>query len=353
MKLISTYLVFSALLAVTVFAEEWKMVSDLRGTWKIELGDDKDWAEPKYNDGKWQSIFVPSPWENEGFPGYDGYAWYRRWFTLPQHDERKTLYLNLGRVDDVSEVYINGNRLGGYGSLPPHYQSAYNQEEIFAVPDKFWNPKGQNLIAVRVYDDRLNGGIVSGRIGIYERTQNNQCDIQFADMWKFKTGDNAAWSAPGFDDSQWEELNVPANWDHQGYKDYDGFGWYRVKFYVPKEFSNENLVLLLGKIDDVDQTFVNGVEVGHTGIFWNNGSVGKIRDEYKERRAYALQKSVVKYGETNVLAVRVFDHYQYGGIYEGPVGIVTRSKYQKMQQNYIFDSRSKLEQFFDNLFKDN
>lgn len=353
MKLLSTYLVFSVLMVATAKAEDWKMILDLRGTWKIELGDDKRWTDPKFDDGKWQSIFVPSPWENEGFPGYDGFAWYRRWITLPQHDEKKTLYLHLGYVDDVSELYINGNRLGGYGSLPPHYQTAYDQEEIFAIPDKFWNHKGLNLIAVRVYDDHLNGGIVSGRIGIYERQQKNECEIPFAEMWKFKAGDNAAWKAPEYADGQWEELNVPAHWDHQGYKEYDGFGWYRVKFYVPKEFADENLVLLLGKIDDVDQTFVNGIEVGHTGVFWKDGSVGSIRNEYNERRAYTLQKSVLKYGDTNVLAVRVFDYFQFGGIYEGPVGIVKRITYQKMQREYIFDSRNRLEQFFDNLFNNN
>jgi sialate O-acetylesterase len=356
MKLLSTYLVFSVLLTAGSQAEDWKMILELRGTWKIELGDDKRWADPKFDDRKWQSIFVPSPWENEGFPGYDGFAWYRQWFTLPQHDEKKTVYLHLGCVDDVSEVYVNGHFLGGYGSLPPHFQTAYNQEEIFGIPDKFWNHKGQNLIAVRVYDDGLDGGIVSGRIGLYEQTQKNNCDIPFADMWKFKVGDNAAWKAPKFDDSQWQELNVPAHWDNQGYGDYDGFGWYRVKFYVPKELSDESMVLLLGKIDDVDQAFINGVEVGHTGIFWKDGSVGKIGEEYKERRAYALQKSVLKYGEMNVLAVRVYDYYRYGGICEGPVGIVTRSTFRHMYRNSYSspgDSRGTLEKILDEIFHDN
>ena len=358
MKLISTYLVFSVLLTTGALAEDWKMILDLRGTWKFELGDDKRWADPKLDDGKWQSIFVPAMWENEGFPGYDGFAWYRRTFTLPETKEGSTLYLHLGYVDDVSEVYINGHYIGGYGSMPPNYrESAYDQMEIYGVSEKIWNRKGPNVIAVRVYDDGRYGGITNGRVGIYERTQKNPCEIQFADFWKFKTGDTKAWSSPGFDDAQWEELYVPDPWDHQGYQDYDGFGWYRIKFYVPQKFADESMVLLLGKIDDVDQAFINGVEVGHTGIFWKDGSVGTIREEYREFRTYVLQKSVLKYGEMNVLAVRVYDNYRYGGICEGPLGIVTRSTYQRMSRIGIFptlhDSRNTLERIWDEIFKDN
>ncbi len=30
-----------------------------------------------FDDSKWDKITVPSSWENQGFRGYNGYAWYR------------------------------------------------------------------------------------------------------------------------------------------------------------------------------------------------------------------------------------------------------------------------------------
>jgi Beta-galactosidase jelly roll domain len=353
MKKYGLVVVLAALFSCVARAEDWNMVSDLRGTWKIELGDKREWANPRFDDSKWQDIFVPAPWEDEGFPGYDGYAWYRKSFKLPPRKPSTALYLHLGCIDDVSEVYLNGKLLGGYGSFPPHYETAYDQNEIFLVPEKYWNPNGVNMIAVRVYDDQLNGGIVSGKIGIFEKKGAFECDIKFADLWKFKTGDDMKWSRSEYDDSKWEEIIVPALWDGQGYRDYDGYAWYRVHFYVPKEFAQENLVLLLGKIDDIDEAYVNGKLVGRTGQFKSGGGVGRISEEYQQFRTYVLQHSALRYGEDNVLAVRVYDNFKNGGIYEGPVGIARQSKVRLSREIPRKDTRNSFEGFLDKLFNEN
>src|SRR5690606_33114607 len=62
----------------------WQKVINFDGTWKFSIGDDKTWASENYNDENWETIKVPSSWENEGFHGYDGYAWYRKHFSLPE-----------------------------------------------------------------------------------------------------------------------------------------------------------------------------------------------------------------------------------------------------------------------------
>ena len=65
-----------------------------------------------------------------------------------------------------------------------------------------------------------------------------------------------------------------ASWEEQGIGDYDGYAWYRVRFDVPAQWKDEPelklrgaLLLDLGWVDDVDQTWFNGVEVGQTGKF--------------------------------------------------------------------------------------
>src|SRR4029079_15075957 len=45
--------------------------------------------------------------------------------------------------------------------------------------------------------------------------------------WRFQKGDDPAWKADGFDDSRWEEVKLPANWEkHSGYKEDKVYGWY-------------------------------------------------------------------------------------------------------------------------------
>jgi sialate O-acetylesterase len=44
----------------------------------------------------------------------------------------------------------------------------------------------------------------------------------------------------------------PAWWETQGYRNYDRFAWYRKEFIVPEKLRQEQLVLMLGKIDDLE-----------------------------------------------------------------------------------------------------
>ncbi len=327
-----------------------KQIVDLRGNWKFEIGDDKKYADPNFNDKKWGEIFVPADWENEGYPGYDGYAWYRKTFTIPSTAQNKNIYAHLGYVDDVCAVYVNGNLIGEGGSFPPDYETAYEQEQQFLIPQKFLRFNQENIIAVRVYDFHVNGGIVKGKIGIFEHPDEMQFVVRLPDQWLFKTGDHEEWKKPNFDDSKWQELIVPAKWDFQGYKKYDGFGWYRVTFTIPENIQKEDLVMMLGKIDDIDEAYLNGEKIGYTGRIRSDGTTGKIREEYREIRAYDIPSSAIKFGGKNVLTVRVFDNMDIGGIYEGPIGVTTEKEYRKWDRNQRWKNNEN-ENKFDNFLK--
>jgi sialate O-acetylesterase len=106
-----------------------------------------------------------------GFNGYNGYAFYRKKVTVPAGLKGRNLYLNLGYIDDVDEVYINGRKIGSTGRFPPYYSTAYNASRKYYLPEDLIRFGGVNTIAVKVYDSNGPGGIVSGNIGIYgERT---------------------------------------------------------------------------------------------------------------------------------------------------------------------------------------
>jgi hypothetical protein len=314
-------------------ADDWKSVLDLRGQWKFELGDDMNRARTQYNDSKWGEIFVPSAWEDEGYPGYDGYAWYRKHFRLPAGEGKKDLILRLGCVDDVSEIYLNGIRIGMMGSFPPDMMTAYNTEIVIPLIPGSLNVSGDNVIAVRVYDDQLGGGIVQGKIGLYEYRNYLTPELSFAGEWKFKKGDSEQWHDPSLDDSQWKKIFVPAYWEGQGFPYYDGVGWYRLHIKIPPGLTSKNLVLLLGKIDDLDETYVNGEEIGHTGTIRANPSRSRPNGEHQFYRAYPLRSGLLKEGKDNVIAVRVYDGGGGGGIYEGPVGITTRERFTEWKRD--------------------
>lgn len=141
----------------------------------------------------------------------------------------------------------------------------------------------------------------------------------FDSKWKFKIGDNAEWAKPEFDDSDWAEIKINDLWENQGYANYNGFAWYRVQFIIPEKYKklvekNDGLVLRLGKVDDVDYTYLNGELVGQTGSLPPN-----YITKYQEARVYSLPLAKIIWGKPNTLAVRVYDAQGGGGLYEGPV----------------------------------
>jgi sialate O-acetylesterase len=313
-------------------AQEWRTVLNLRGTWKFMLGDDMKWADPRFRDSAWDEIRVPSTWEDQGYPGYDGYAWYRKHFTLEDDLGGRHLYLRVGYIDDVCEVYLNGHLVGFEGQFPPHFMTAYNVSREYVIPPRYLNDDGKNLIAVRVYDQRLGGGMTHGSVGIFEPRDYLEPDLDLAGKWKFKRGDEMSWKDPQTPHEKWNEVLVPAYWEMQGSAQYDGFAWYRTTFKVPRDLEDRTLVLLLGRIDDVDETYLNGELLGKTGRMRERWSSRNGGDEYSRRRAYVIPPSLLVPGKVNTLAVRVLDVYMHGGIYDGPVGLVTRSRYREWER---------------------
>lgn len=345
---------FFAILAGTAVAQQFsdRPLIELRGPWKFEIGDNRTYADPSFDDRSWTDVFVPADWENEGFPGYDGYAWYRKTVTIPASLSEKQLYLSVGYVDDVCGVYLNGTLIGEGGSFPPQYETAYDVPHVFPIPRSLIRFDRANVIAVRVFDEHLNGGIVKGKIGFVESKNDLRFAVTFPEQWKFKTGDDAEWSSPSVNDKQWQSLFVPAKWDLQGYKQYDGLAWYRVTFDVPASLPREDYIVLLGRIDDVDETFLNGKKIGSTGRIRSDGTVRRLTEEYREIRGYEISYDQLNRGGKNLLAVRVYDGFKDGGIYDGPIGIARKKDFlvwlRSLERNSGFDNP--VERIIDRIF---
>ena len=330
-SIIKTTLVFITLLAfATSTTAQSRERQSLKGKWKFILGDNMKFANPKHDDSEWEKIYVPSSWEDEGFKRYDGFAWYRKTFEIEFEKVNGPLYLKMGRIDDADEVYFNGELIGKTGEFGPDMVTAYNVYRNYIVPEKVINKKGKNVIAVRVYDGQMHGGITEGYIGLYNYEEYKN-SIQLAGSWKFNLSDDMDWAKEKFDDSDWESVMVPAEWGSIGYARYDGFAWYRTKFTAPKEMNDDAYMLILGRIDDMDEVYINGEKIGGTGDieskYCNDGEWDKMRN-------YHIPDGVIKPGRENTIAVRVYDMTQRGGIYSGPVTIIRSVDYKDFWRTF-------------------
>ncbi len=329
MKLNIRHIILSFCFVTAVFltsAQELYDYQSLSGKWYFTIGDNPDWARYHFNHYEWDQIQVPSRWEQEGFSGYDGFAWYRREVNISSSAKNKSLWLDMGYIDDADEVFINGKLINGSGSFPPKFKTAYNARRLYKIPAHVIRYDDTNVIAVRVYDSYHEGGIVSGDIGLKAEINPLLLDLPLEGYWKFKPGDKSYYKQPAYNDNNWNEIYVPRAWEAQGYDRYDGIAWYRKTTQLPEALKNQKLVLMLGKIDDVDEVYINGELIGQTGEI-SDGHFWPYNEAYRALRGYIIPTHLMTQTSQITIAVRVQDRMQTGGIYEGPVGIITMDKY--------------------------
>ena len=121
--------------------------------WRFHLGDDQAWADPALDDSGWETIRVDQPWGQQSHPGYTGFAWYRQRIEVDNSNSAgtKNLALLIPPAEDAYEVYWNGQKLGTYGSLPPHAEWwPYGHDGIFPLPGT------SGVLALRVWKAPLS-----------------------------------------------------------------------------------------------------------------------------------------------------------------------------------------------------
>lgn len=147
----------------------------------------------------------------------------------------------------------------------------------------------------------------------------SQQQINMAEA-RFKTGDNKSYSQPGFDDSKWQMLKTNETWEGQGYKDYDGYAWYRIHVDIPLSLKNssfwkDSLRINLAKIDDADEIYFNGVMIHKDGAFPSDPG-GYVTKWFETRELHlGTNDSLIRWDADNVIAVKVYDGGGQGGFY--------------------------------------
>jgi sialate O-acetylesterase len=130
------------------------------------------------------------------------------------------------------------------------------------------------------------------------------------DWWKARTSVHAGaepWNANAGVAQSWrvapQDLGFWENWGVPELAEYNGLVWYRTTFNLTAKQAAQHATLSLGPIDEVDETWVNGIPVGYTSGAGTN-------------REYDLVVAKLHAGE-NTIAIAALDTYANGGMY-GP-----------------------------------
>lgn len=334
-----------------------KKVAEVPVQWKFRPKEGehpqqpRTYAAPDFDDSGWDEIDIGQAWEDQDYGDYDEGAWYRARFEVKAEEGRPVL-MAFGGVDKDAYVYLNGQWTGGH--------HLWNQPFILDISDHVVRDS-ENIVAVYVYDGMGMGGIyglinvhqptgevatddfaanrgghlemVAGRNGWpvfkghltrgepYRRYAHRPPHLPYAYkkvaavpvQWKFRpyaeehqAHQDATLSRVDFDDSNWTTIDIGRAWEDQGYGNYDEGAWYRARIGVKAE-EGRPVHLAFGGVDNDAYVYVNGIFVGeHHG--WNSPFILDISE-------------AVNYKGQNVVAVRVFDGRDMGGIY-GTVEVI-------------------------------
>ncbi len=145
---------------------------DLIGSWKFktdreENGEALGWQKPEFDDSTWAMLNVPEYWEEQGIKinnprwpaaepddGYNGYAWYRRHFTVPATWINQRVVLKIGAIDDFDWTYVNGQLVGSTTG-----SETWDDPREYSIPLGLLKPNADNVVSIRVCDHEGGGGI--------------------------------------------------------------------------------------------------------------------------------------------------------------------------------------------------
>ncbi len=238
-------------------AKEWKFATDPQ-----DVGLRERWFAPSYNDSQWTIIDCGRPWEQQGFPDYDGIAWYRKEVLIPGGWAGQPLYIIFGGVDDEYDLFVNGEKVGHWGSRE---EGSVHESVTYTDISRYVKYGDENLITLRVDDWGVWGGPRKSPL------------ILTPDRKALKLLGVGFLSEIDYDDSDWQDADVGFTWNVP-----NSHGWFRKVLIIPSSLDGfpvegRPLYLRVG-IDDEGEIYVNGRLVQR--FRWADG-LAKLTDRAK------------------------------------------------------------------------
>lgn len=188
------------LFILLIISQEWTIAQrlNLTGFWKFKTGDSLTWLQPDYNDHHWDSISTGIPWKQSLKADVNGFTWYRSTIIISksfQKPNETALLLRLGRISDADQVFFNGQMIGSTDNPPVEDLTPGGIYRKYFIPHQIIRWNNENTIAIRVFNIKKAGGLISGPIEI--TSQNSQyfavetrdrLVIKLEDAGEFKIG---------------------------------------------------------------------------------------------------------------------------------------------------------------------
>lgn len=100
-----------------------RLVWNFNAGWRFHLGDVSHAEQKDFNDKAWEVVSTPHtvqlmPAEASGCRNYQGIAWYRKHFVIPQEAKGRNVTLHFEAIMGKQTIYVNGQKVkeheGGY-----------------------------------------------------------------------------------------------------------------------------------------------------------------------------------------------------------------------------------------------
>lgn len=224
-----------------------------------------------------------------------------RYFQVPKE------YNLTKKLDDFSGgnwISVNQNTIEGFAAIP--YFFAKNIYEEYQIPiglidaslggspvEAWMSEKAlKNFPEAIAEVEKLKP---EGVIDSLEQLDQDRIRNWYTTITAEDAGLKSGWKTANFDDSDWEEFELPGLLKQP----INGVIWFRKKFDLKSEFSGKPAGLLMGRIVDADSVFVNGTFVGNTTY------------QYPPRR-YQIPENILREGE-NTITVKLISERGRGG----------------------------------------
>jgi hypothetical protein len=135
----------------------------LSGEWRFSIDKDQEgegqgWANPNFDDSSWATVQVPHTWNvMPDYSEYEGFAWYRRTFTVPPESRNAHLRLRFQAIFYLARVWLNGQYLGqhegGYTPFEFDVTSIAKSGEENVIAIQVDNLRATNRIPVVIRPD--------------------------------------------------------------------------------------------------------------------------------------------------------------------------------------------------------
>jgi phosphoserine phosphatase RsbU/P len=193
----------------------------------------------------------------------------------------------------------------------------------------FWMGTPAYSQAAEPPDTQVNAA--SSNAAVFSLITDREPVVSLDGMWRFHPGDDPRWASRDLDDSAWPLLRSDKPWAEQGYRNLDGFAWYR--FTVEAASRAMPLAIVLPSILTDYELYENGTKIGGFGHMPPHGTL-----QFNQTALYHLASA--QNGAPLQMAIRVWHHPilaaylgggpRYGGALLGKDTLLER-RFQSLQ----------------------